>query len=251
MTDYALIGYISHIASDQQVATFLQRINAYSAGRDRRGRRFNLTTVKLSSEMRLKLAAIARVNTGNAYPMRVTPLSKTAAPRSFAALDVPVAYAILYDRRDPFRVLLRQGTSRRWGLPGGKLYFREHPLSGVRREIEEEVGLRIKARNLSYLGCFRLPGFTTCWSAAKARSHGYSRLGAEALKQSDTLHTKHSRQYIFCAEISAADAPRCYDGRRYLLADRRHIDKRIVIRPRFYSLIRWWQLLAEEIIPKE
>jgi 8-oxo-dGTP pyrophosphatase MutT (NUDIX family) len=50
----------------------------------------------------------------------------------------------LIERADGRVLLIRQSYRRHWGLPGGLLQRREHPLDAAPREILEEVGLDVK-----------------------------------------------------------------------------------------------------------
>ena len=57
--------------------------------------------------------------------------------------------AIIFD--DQGRILLCEHTYRKfhpWGLPGGGLEYRERPEDGVRREVWEETGLKVRAEKL-------------------------------------------------------------------------------------------------------
>ncbi|HSB47155.1 MAG TPA: (deoxy)nucleoside triphosphate pyrophosphohydrolase [Candidatus Bilamarchaeum sp.] len=66
-------------------------------------------------------------------------------------MTVPVVAAII---RKGNRILIaqRKKDSRleadRWEFPGGKLEFGEHPEDALRREIMEELNIRIKIRKL-------------------------------------------------------------------------------------------------------
>ena len=50
------------------------------------------------------------------------------------------------------------GTGR-WDLPGGGLHYNEKPRQGVAREVFEETGIEIAAREFSPLGSFRQGGW--------------------------------------------------------------------------------------------
>ncbi len=82
---------------------------------------------------------------------------------------------LIFDEKD--RILLFKHTYRQipWGLPGGFLKAKEHPILGLEREIEEESGLiiaideRLKIKidkdvsslDICYLGTFIGGEFTT------------------------------------------------------------------------------------------
>ncbi len=51
--------------------------------------------------------------------------------------------AVLVVRRGEHVLLLRQRHTGGWGLPGGLLQRGEEPVAGVRRELTEEVGVRV------------------------------------------------------------------------------------------------------------
>ena len=61
-------------------------------------------------------------------------------------------------RDEQGRVLILEHTYRReypWGLPGGYLQPREEPAEGLRREVEEETGLRVEVGELLAVGLYR------------------------------------------------------------------------------------------------
>jgi 8-oxo-dGTP pyrophosphatase MutT (NUDIX family) len=64
------------------------------------------------------------------------------------------AFALIFD--DTNRVLLCHRTDRdMWNLPGGRVESHESPWAAVAREVEEEVGLRVRVKRL--LGVYSVP----------------------------------------------------------------------------------------------
>lgn len=62
------------------------------------------------------------------------------------------AGAVVIDERG--RVLLlkhRFRTGCGWGIPGGFIHSREHPQAAVRRELQEELGLKVEAVELAFI----------------------------------------------------------------------------------------------------
>lgn len=57
------------------------------------------------------------------------------------------AFAVIV--REEYVLLVRARRRRRWQLPGGGLKRRESPLEALRREVDEETGLRARVQVLS------------------------------------------------------------------------------------------------------
>ncbi len=51
-------------------------------------------------------------------------------------------------RQDAFLLLKRTNPPLVWGPPGGRLELHEEPLSGMKREVLEETGLRVRSRGI-------------------------------------------------------------------------------------------------------
>jgi 8-oxo-dGTP pyrophosphatase MutT (NUDIX family) len=84
----------------------------------------------------------------NVFELGVAGLRGRRAVVVTERLDAPVA-RVRCVLRCGQRYLLAQHNSRRrantWGLPGGRLKSREEPRAALRRELVEELGLRVKA----------------------------------------------------------------------------------------------------------
>ena len=66
----------------------------------------------------------------------------------------PSVSAVIFDRRG--RLLLQQRSDGgQWGLPGGSMEIGESVADAVRREVQEETGLRVSVRRL--VGVYSAP----------------------------------------------------------------------------------------------
>lgn len=70
------------------------------------------------------------------------------------ALPIPVAIALLLNRGRVFMVRRprTKPLAGKWEFPGGKVAYGEDPIAAVRRELREELGLRV--RRLALFGAY-------------------------------------------------------------------------------------------------
>ncbi|SDS76836.1 TIGR00730 family Rossman fold protein [Corynebacterium timonense] len=81
--------------------------------------------------------------------------------------EIPVAAVVLRDASGAV-LCVRKATSPRFQLPGGKIEGEESPQHAARREVEEEVGLRLDAHELTPLGTFTAPASNEPGMAVRA-----------------------------------------------------------------------------------
>ncbi|MDO6415196.1 NUDIX domain-containing protein [Sphingomonas sp. BIUV-7] len=73
-----------------------------------------------------------------------------------ASRTIRIAAALIDD--DAGRLLLVRKTGTEWFMQaGGKIEDGENPVSALRRELEEEIGLVLADDNARYLGCYSAP----------------------------------------------------------------------------------------------
>jgi 8-oxo-dGTP pyrophosphatase MutT (NUDIX family) len=73
-------------------------------------------------------------------------------------LSVPIEIAVaLLSRRDGRTLVVRKRGTTTFIQPGGKLEAGELPVDALCRELEEELGLRVSAAELTFVGSFDGP----------------------------------------------------------------------------------------------
>ena len=98
---------------------------------------------------------------------RLTPLPIQS--RDSQIIEVPLSYALLYDRNDSSNILLRRGSDRSgyYGFAGGKHRAEERSIDCVTREVKEEVGIKIPTHHFVSLGVISIKD--SIWSKKQAR----------------------------------------------------------------------------------
>jgi 8-oxo-dGTP pyrophosphatase MutT (NUDIX family) len=72
----------------------------------------------------------------------------TVEPDASRALGIrPSVSAVIFDRRG-WLLLQQRADGGQWGLPGGSVEVGESVTQAIRREVEEETGLRVAVRRL-------------------------------------------------------------------------------------------------------
>ena len=73
---------------------------------------------------------------------RLPVLGRRWVVRTIAPSFTVGAMAII-ERQDGAVLLVRHSYRKRWGVPGGLMKRREHPEVGLRREVQEEIGIEV------------------------------------------------------------------------------------------------------------
>ena len=79
---------------------------------------------------------------------RLPVLGRRWVVRTIAPSFTVGAMAII-ERPDGAVLLVRHSYRKRWGVPGGLMKRREHPEVGLRREVQEEVGVEVTTTPLT------------------------------------------------------------------------------------------------------